>query len=373
MTSRMLLMTLAACGRGGRGGRPGSDSSGSMVVTILIVLGVLLGGLTISNRASMAELASAYQSQGRDARAAADIGMTAVLSELNRSRNRQLLVNACLLETATPSSIATDNNVKVPDGRAYANVSTTFPVSGTVPTAQTINIGDGSQLRWRLIDVDCSAATPSSVRLGTAANPLTGAAAVAPSSGDLTLTVRGFALRGGTTVATSTLRQTVEVVPKCLDRSLRGLGNAFGNDIRRCALPPGFGFIAGAAKDNSGDLVISGGAYNLSVDPVTCIATSPSGCFDGLSRTSINVVDINLPPVLPTTNNLLPGQHATGRVQRDGVRRPHAGHQEFRQLARPLEHDLQAAGRQWQPLASAEPSTTSPAASTVSELPTTGS
>ena len=131
---------------------------------------------------------------------------------------------------------------------------------------------------------------------------MTGAAAVPPSTGELTLTVRGFALRGGSVVATSTLQQTLEVVPKCLDRSLRGLGNAFGNDIRRCSLAPGFGFVAGAADDNTGDLVISGGAYNLNVDPVTCIASSPSGCVDGLAHTSVNVVDVNLPPPLATAN-----------------------------------------------------------------------
>ncbi len=307
MTSRMLLTSLAGSTGARCGPRRARATRGALVATMLIVLALLLGGLAISNRSSMAELASTHQSQSRDAKAAADSGMTAVVSELNRSRNRQLLVNACLLETATPSAIATDNSVKVVDGRAFANISTTFPTAGTIPTSQTINIGDGSQQRWRLLDVDCSAATPATTTLGRAANPITGAAAVAPSTGDLILTVRGFALRGGTTVATSTLQQTLEVVPKCLDRSLRGQGNTFGNDIRQCPLSPGFGFIAGAAYDNTGDLVISGGAYNLNVDPVTCIATSPSGCVDGLSRTSVNVVDISLPPVLPTTNNYCQG------------------------------------------------------------------
>ncbi|MCP9931480.1 hypothetical protein KBY82_11870 [Cyanobium sp. AMD-g] len=273
-----------------------------MAATLLIVMAVLLGSLAISNRSSLAELGSAYQSQSRDAKAAADIGMAAVVSELNRHRNRQLLVNACLLETATPAAIAANNAIKVVDGRAFANIGTTFPTSDAIPTAQTLNVGDGSQQRWRLVDVDCSAATAALIRQGTVANPITGAAGVLPSTGELTLTVRGFALRGGAVVATSTLQQTLEVVPKCLDRSLRGLNNAFGNDIRRCTLAPNFGFIAGAAEANTGDLVIKGGAYNISVNPVTCIATSPSGCVDNLANTSVNVVDINLPPPLPTAN-----------------------------------------------------------------------
>lgn len=295
MTGRLLLLTLA-------GSRRPRDARGFMVACFLIIMAVLLGGLAMAKRSSMAELASAYQSQARDARAAADIGMTAVVSELNRHRNRQLLVNACLLETSTPAAIAVNNAVKVPDGRAFANVGATFPTAGALPTAQTINVGDGSQQRWRLVDVDCSAATAASVRQGTLANPMTGVAAVPPSAGQLTLTVRGFALRGGSVVAASTLQQTLEVVPKCLDRSLRGLGNSFGNDIRRCSLAPGFGFVAGAADDNTGDLVISGGAYNLNVDPVTCIASFAGGCVDGLAHTSVNVVDVNLPPPLPTAN-----------------------------------------------------------------------
>ena len=302
MTCRLLLSSLAGSRRPHHGRRHPTDASGFMVACFLIVLAVLLGGLAMAKRSSLAELASAYQSQGRDARAAADSGMAAVVSELNRHRNRQLLVNACLLETSTPAAIAVNNAVKVPDGRAFANVGITFPSAGVLPTAQTINIGDGSQQRWRLVDVDCSGATPATVRQGTLANPMTGAAAVPRLWGWLTLTVRGFALRGGSVVAASTLQQTLEVVPKCLDRSLRGLGNSFGNDIRRCSLAPGFGFVAGAADDNTGDLVISGGAYNLNVDPVTCIATSPSGCVDGLANTSVNVVDINLPPPLPTAN-----------------------------------------------------------------------
>ena len=301
MTSKLLQLKLAGLSNPGHHPRDPSGSQGTMAATFLIIMAVLLGGLAISNRSSLAELASAYQSQSRDAKAAADSGMAAVVSELNRHRNRQLLVNACRLETATPAQIATDNAVKVPDGRAFANIGTTFPTSSAIPTAQTLNIGDGSQQRWRLVDVECSA-TAANVKQGTVANPMTGAAAVPPSSGELTLTVRGFALRGGSVVATSTLQQTLEVVPKCLDRSLRGLGNAFGNDIRRCVLAPGFGFVAGAADDNTGDLVISGGAYNLNVDPVTCIATSASGCVDGLAHTSVNVVDVNLPPPLATAN-----------------------------------------------------------------------
>lgn len=292
MTSKLLLLKLAGLSDAGRHPRRRAATQGSMAATFLIIMAVLLGGLAMSNRSSLAELASAYQSQSRDAKAAADSGMPAVLSELNRHRNRQLLVNACLLETATPAAIATNNAVKVPDGRAFANVGTTFPTSSAIPTSQTLNIGDGSQQRWRLVDVDCSGAT---------------AASVPPTTGELTLTVRGFALRGGAVVATNTLQQTVEVVPKCLDRSLRGLNNAFGNDIRRCILAPGFGFVAGAADDNTGDLLISGGAYNLNVDPVTCLASFVGGCVDGLAHTSVNVVDVNLPPPLSTANTTCRG------------------------------------------------------------------
>ncbi|MCP9860829.1 MULTISPECIES: hypothetical protein [unclassified Cyanobium] len=279
-----------------------------MVAALLIAMAVLLGSLAISNRSSLAELASAYQSQSREARAAADSGMTAVVSELNRPRNRRLLVNACLLNTATPAAIATDPRVKVVDGRdsGYADVRTTFlfeDKTATHPDQRIIthpdqrnNIGDGSQQRSRLIPLepdDCP--TAEHVKQG---------------NGELILTVRGEALRGDVVVAATTLRQTLEVVPKCLDRSLR---NAFGNDNRRCTLAPGFGFVAGAADDNSGDLVIKGGSYEIvndsfePVDPITCLASSPSGCHSSLKNTSVNVVDVQIPPPLPTDNTFCRG------------------------------------------------------------------
>ncbi|WP_323206038.1 hypothetical protein [Synechococcus sp. BA-132 BA5] len=273
-------------------------------------MAVLLGSLAISNRSSLAELASAYQSQSREARAAADSGMTAVVSELNRPRNRHLLVNACLLETATTAAIATDPRVKVVDRPSFANVSITFPTSDAIPTTQTINIGDGSdgsQQRWRLIDVDCSGATADNVKQGTVANPRTGADAVPPRTGELTLTVRGEALRGGVVVATSTLQQTLEVVPKCLDRSLRGLNKAFGNDIRRCDLAPNFGFVSGAAHEDSGVIEIRGNAYDINIDPVTCVASSPLACDHDLAHTGVMVVDVELPPPLLTANTFCSG------------------------------------------------------------------
>ena len=102
MTGKQLLLSLAAPSRAPHHPSQPTGTRGSMAATFLIIMAVLLGGLAISNRSSLAELASAYQSQSRDAKAAADSGMTAVVSELNRHRNRQLLVNACLLETTTP-------------------------------------------------------------------------------------------------------------------------------------------------------------------------------------------------------------------------------------------------------------------------------
>ena len=161
MTTKFLLRALAGCSRVGQRFRRPPGERGSMVAALLIAMAVLLGSLAISNRSSLAELASAYQSQSREARAAADSGMTAVVSELNRPRNRQLLVNACLLQTATPAAIATNHTVKVVDGRAFADVSITFPTSDAIPTTQTINIGDGSQQRWQLIQVNgCPQASP---------------------------------------------------------------------------------------------------------------------------------------------------------------------------------------------------------------------
>jgi hypothetical protein len=286
-----------------------------MAATMMVVIAIILGSLVIASRTGMGLLGSAYQNESREARAAAEIGMAQVVSELNRPRNRQLLVNACRLLDSTPTQIATLLTLKVPDGRATPDITATFDQGlSTIPSSQTIPIDGGAVQRWQLLSANCIGA--ANLSMGRVDNSFTAAnEAQAPLTGDLTLSVRGYALREGAVVATSTIEQTFEVVPKCLDRSLRGLSNAFGNDDRFCSLNPGSGFIVGTARLNSGSISITGSAYSIStdtsppqsVDPIACIATTSGSCTNGLSGTSLNEVTITLPPVPSTANTICQG------------------------------------------------------------------
>ena len=54
MTSKLLQLKLAGLSNPGRHPRDPSGSQGTMAATFLIIMAVLLGGLAISNRSSLA-------------------------------------------------------------------------------------------------------------------------------------------------------------------------------------------------------------------------------------------------------------------------------------------------------------------------------
>jgi hypothetical protein len=72
----------------------GGEQGFSLALALLVVLGALsaavaITGRTLSNRQTRQQLDA-----GLTARNAAEIGMTRIIAELNRPRNRRLLVNA---------------------------------------------------------------------------------------------------------------------------------------------------------------------------------------------------------------------------------------------------------------------------------------
>ncbi|MCP9915179.1 hypothetical protein [Cyanobium sp. ATX 6F1] len=335
MTPRVLLNLLARTRTQRSLSRPqGSEAGFSLAATFLIVLAVILGTLALANRNSLGVLGSAYDSQSREARSAAEIGINNIISELNRRRNRQLLVNAILLDTQTRTILEDGTKygatINVPDGLAnkVPDLSATFTTTD-LKAEQTID----ATKRFKLVSIcnssNCSSNPPPDVYSASKTTgtfgpnlPPTGSFSVTignkntpAQAGVITLTVQGFAYRGSTIVGTSTVTKSFEVVPKCLDRSLRGInstfGNAFGNDTRVCTLPAGAGFIAGAAESNSGDLTISGKG-KVTVDPVTCIATFTKGCIDNLDNNTVNVVNIPLPDALTAPASPAPTTSCVG-------------------------------------------------------------
>ncbi len=97
-----------------------------MVMAMIVVLTVVLGSLAMANRATGGNLASAFQGQSREAREVAEAGLTAVISELNKPANRQMLVapvainswNTSNLELRNPCQNANSASPVTPTGTA---------------------------------------------------------------------------------------------------------------------------------------------------------------------------------------------------------------------------------------------------------------
>ncbi|WP_411867798.1 hypothetical protein [Vulcanococcus limneticus] len=297
----------------------------SMVLVILIALAVLLGGVMLIARVSFGQLGSAYQSQGREAREAAEIGMARIIAELNRERNRRLLVNAPIVNNQDRTYLESSTNqgqLRSVCTLSLPNLANTFP-STNLKAEQTLD----AQRRYQLISISqptsssqTQASSPYAKNSGftvsvgydpsgtasPAQNPPT---SQPPLAGELTLTVRGTAYRNGVLVASSTLTRTLEVVPKCCRGSLGGYREAFGNDNRACANSLGFGLVGGAAENDTGVITVQSTSsdivdgYGNNIEFVYCVATT--NCSANINTnvgTLVNVVDIDMPDVKTAAN-----------------------------------------------------------------------
>lgn len=300
----------------------------SLVIVILISFGVVLTGLAVLGRASFSSLGTAWQAQSREAREAAELGMARIVSELNRERNRRLLVSAGVLNSWSRSSIESSVNQTVVGSHCSDELpllSGAFPAGTDLKAVQSID----SQRRYQLVSIT----QPASSSEREPANPLLRNDSPANSSdpfavtsgydpdgsgtvdfparaGEITITVRGMAIRNNVLVATTTISRTLEVVPKCCWGSLGGYGNAFGPDSRPCPAPPiGFGMVAGVAENSTGSIDVSGAAADIvtgtgeTVPFVYCIAAST--CSVNVNQnlgTGVKVVDVDMPAMPPAAN-----------------------------------------------------------------------
>ncbi len=326
-----LLRRLPITGRSRRAGALARRDDGfSMLLVILIALAVLLGGVMLIARVSFGRLGSAYQSQGREAREAAEIGMARIIAELNRERNRRLLVNAPIVNNEDRTYLESSTN----QGKLRSVCTLSLPQLGnTFPTAnlkaeQTLD----SDRRYQLITVSqpasssqTEATSPYAKKSNSAANRFavtmgydpSGATTPAdnpptsepPRAGELTITVRGTAYRNGVLVASSTLTRTLEVVPKCCRGSLGGYRDAFGNDRGACASTLGFGLVGGAAENDTGVITVQSTSSDIvdgngnNIDFVYCVATTNcSANINSNVGTQVNVADIDMPDVKAAAN-----------------------------------------------------------------------
>jgi hypothetical protein len=259
--------------------RPRRSQDGfSLATVILIALAVILGSVAMIDRATSGWLGSLFVGQSREARDAAEIGLAQVVSQLNRSRNRRLLVNAALLNNNTTTlQIEADKSLISPC------TTDTPDLSGTAENDPKGEFGKDSIINTRRdINTDstplASNGTTRSYRIVSFSQPNTsnerdpgfkihvGDETTAAEAGEITIVVEGIVRRDETIIATTTISETLEVVPKCCRKSFNGLNSKFGNDTRECDWPPA-GVTVGTAQDpnasNQGGLIAKGYAANF--------------------------------------------------------------------------------------------------------------
>lgn len=213
-----------------------------MAMTLVVILSLILGTLAIASRNSSGLLATALQGRNREARDVAEAGIVQVINELNKERNRRLLVfgpqtswnntddrykNVCTLLTdvnpATPNAAIPD-----PATGAVASAPTTDALG--LNTTSWVPLGAGGNGEFRLVSIaylnhqDRSAAYPSDDDILSGTNKTL-----------IRVTVESRL--GSTGTAQSRVTREFEVVPKCCKRSFGDNtfgANFFGRDNRSC-------------------------------------------------------------------------------------------------------------------------------------------
>lgn len=333
--------------------RPKRGEEGfSLALALLVVLGGLFTTLAITSRTIGSRQVRESNDKSFSARNAAEIGMTRIISELNRPRNRRLLVNAPGLGAtgATTTTIGTNDDFRSacdlaegqgPDlsgqgtfaGGAVLNNEVTIPNTNNRLHYKLVRIVNGDPAVGSFPDpnlseqdADGDANTSFRVTLGNGATPVTPG-----ESGRITLDVTGRAVDAAGKESLYHLRKTFAVIPKCCGSSFGGFrasGDAdlWGNDERTdCGVASGYGLILGSRRDltnadTRGSLstllavllerTIGGSTTSSTVNRVYCTvpkatpATTdcPLTSSASVVRTNLRLKDITLPP-LPFPSN----------------------------------------------------------------------
>ncbi|MFZ9270210.1 MAG: hypothetical protein ACO23C_03085 [Prochlorococcaceae cyanobacterium] len=310
-------------------GRRG-EAGYSMPMVMVIALILVVGGIALANRANQGLLGSIFQNQSWEAREAAEIGMNRLISELNKERNRWLMVKRDGDSEQLWSSPAAGGTVATLrtnpcEPQTTADYSKLDPNNAATSTYGTWYIADDGS-----VSSSASGATRSYKLVGVTRQSLSSADQLSPfrdrtatpsGVGAITLQVQGQSLRNdGTANATVTLEKTFELVPKCCKSSFGGEhgGLSYALDADNESLCTrnllGLGLLAGAAQNNTGSVTLRGRATDIEdtagdpIDPIYCIADNQAGCAISVNAadTDVAVVDAELPPPKTYPNSPVP-------------------------------------------------------------------
>ena len=315
--------------------RSNNEQGFSLLFALLIAFGVAIAAVAVNSRAFFGVLGAAFSQDARRARDAAEIGATRILSELNREPNRMLLamapanngpfwttaqaasadaVNACAaLENDPTQRPATPNLLAVATGGAAGAPTTQRPVvylnaagvaTASNQTAPSQQAPGDAVMAYRLESVEL-ASPPGWFRTDSPAGPQ------GAQRGLLRLRVTGFAYTNGVLSGTTALEETIEVLPKCCQRSLGGNNYPlFGSDLRACDAPSAsLGFVFNVAATGGVEFTVTGSQSEIEsdggtpVEPLACIGTAASPCpaseqiGNQQDTRSVLQIDNNLTPI----------------------------------------------------------------------------
>ncbi|MCS5700362.1 hypothetical protein NZK32_15080 [Cyanobium sp. FGCU-52] len=207
---------------------------------------MVVGSLAIANRTTSGRLASALQVSNREARDVAEAGIVEIVSELNKERNRKLLVSG-----QAPSSWSASDAALVNPCTGFTSGGSTQATSA--PTTTAINYGTTSVTsgtrQFQLESITYSL-TPEPAAIGDPPSPRQAFSGSTPdplnsgtTKSQLKITVVGRILNAsGAVVSEARVTREFEVVPKCCKRSFgrnRFSGTTYGTDGRACIAPAG--------------------------------------------------------------------------------------------------------------------------------------
>jgi hypothetical protein len=331
----------------------------SLALVLMVLMVAIVSAGTLALRSASSHSGSLQLSASRQAREAAENGITEIVGELNRPQNRRLLVSG-----TSPDNwgSATDITQRNPCENLNGSVVTPTASVGTVASNTWKSAGDNGNVQYVLRSVryayrarttrlrfsyatagsgganqtenvggyDNNTPLPEGPNADVNLDPVALQNPGVENFGLLQLEVQGRVLRPGSntdTLATATVVKEYQVIPKCCNRSFsgpssNGTGNippipslgtplfSFGNDQRACGGTADLGLLFGF---NGGDLTVNGTASSLqelsfnstgtqlpntSLQSVLCITTSPtaSNC---VSPNPIPVAGGSSVPVIP--------------------------------------------------------------------------
>lgn len=232
MTTPRPLRPLRLLGRRHHGRTPPGppqEQGFSLALVVLASLMLTAGGLALANRSSQGLLGSVFHAFGLQAREAAEIGVTRIVTELNKPGNRGLLHAKGASTETTPwnvSDLTTSYRSKCPGSGSptlASNVNIGAPSSGTTYNRVYL-YSDGSVSSSRIRNGE--AATRAYRLVSATRRPETELnifQAITPPEGELGLEVEGMSLRAdGTVISMIRLRRDLQVIPKCCGVSFGG-------------------------------------------------------------------------------------------------------------------------------------------------------